>query len=97
MQNIFTGNIAYFMGLFFLSCGLGCGVEATENKVENESIIKKLDQDQDGLISIKESIADPNLLAIFGSIDRNSDGFISKLELDQFEKLTNKVKVASTN
>ncbi|WP_348615125.1 hypothetical protein [Paraglaciecola sp. 25GB23A] len=61
----------------------------------NEDLIKKLDQNQDGLISIKESVADPNLLAIFGSIDRNFDGFITKLELEQFVKINNNLQVAS--
>jgi Ca2+-binding EF-hand superfamily protein len=62
----------------------------------NDDEIKNLDKDQDGLISIKESVADPNLLAIFGTIDRDSDGFLSKNELEQFAKAVKRVKVAST-
>jgi Ca2+-binding EF-hand superfamily protein len=47
-----------------------------------EDIIQKLDQDQDGRITIKEAVADPAILASFGRIDVNGDGKITKQELD---------------
>ena len=50
-----------------------------------EDTIQKLDQDQDGRITIKEAVADPAILAMFGRIDVNGDGKISKQELDNME------------
>lgn len=89
MRNRFAKNITYLRTLIFFNLLMSFTLSA------NEDLIKKLDQNQDGLISIKESVADPNLLAIFGSIDRNFDGFITKLELEQFAKINNNLQVAS--
>jgi Ca2+-binding EF-hand superfamily protein len=48
-----------------------------------EDTIKRLDQDQDGFITIKEAVVEPTLLATFGKIDTNHDGKISRVELDK--------------
>lgn len=44
-------------------------------------IISQMDQDEDGLISIREAVADPELLAAFGKIDTDGDGKLSQQEL----------------
>ncbi len=41
-----------------------------------------LDADQDGFISLKEAVADAQLLKNFGLIDTDADGMISKAELN---------------
>jgi hypothetical protein len=46
-----------------------------------EQNIHPLDTDKDGLISIEEAKADITLTAIFGDLDINQDGYLSKLEL----------------
>lgn len=46
-----------------------------------ENFIKKLDSDGDGFISIKEAVADPALLALFGKIDTDGNGKLSLQEL----------------
>lgn len=46
------------------------------------SRIEKMDENKDGFISIKEAVSDPNLLAVFGKIDINGDGKISRKELE---------------
>lgn len=48
-----------------------------------EQTIKQLDLDLDGKIAIKEAVAKPQLLALFGRIDTDGDGLISRLELQQ--------------
>jgi hypothetical protein len=52
-------------------------------------LIKKLDLDKDGQITIKEAVANPAILASFGKIDTDGNGKISVIELD-------KTKVALT-
>jgi Ca2+-binding EF-hand superfamily protein len=46
-----------------------------------ENFIKKLDADGDGVISVKEAVADPALLAAFGKIDKDGNGKLSLQEL----------------
>ncbi|MBC3764418.1 hypothetical protein H8B19_00895 [Neptunicella marina] len=45
--------------------------------------IARLDQDEDGKLTIKEAMADPVLLASFGKIDTNGDGQLSQAEMDK--------------
>jgi Ca2+-binding EF-hand superfamily protein len=44
-------------------------------------LIKKLDLDKDGQITIKEAVANPTILASFGIIDTDGNGKISVIEL----------------
>ena len=44
-------------------------------------LIKKLDLDKDGQITIKEAVANPAILASFGKIDTDGNGKISVIEL----------------
>lgn len=46
----------------------------------------ELDQDEDGTISIREAVADPSLLALFGKIDTNGDAKISIEELKSYQQ-----------
>ncbi|MBU3003004.1 hypothetical protein [Paraglaciecola arctica] len=53
----------------------------TVSAVADGELIKKLDLDKDGQITIKEAVANPAVLASFGKIDTDGDGKISSLEL----------------
>lgn len=55
-------------------------------------LIKKLDLDSDGEITIKEAVADPVVLASFGKIDTDGNGKISLIELS-----TTKVDLVHSN
>ncbi|MDU0354793.1 hypothetical protein RS130_13465 [Paraglaciecola aquimarina] len=50
---------------------------------DDEALIDKFDLDQDGQISIKEAVAEPQLLAAFGKIDTDGNGVITKQELSK--------------
>lgn len=56
---------------------------------QEDDRLQRLDTDKDGNITIKEAVADPELLAVFGRIDSNGDGKISRMELAraQYAKL----------
>lgn len=62
----------------------------------NIEIIEKLDLDKDGQISIKESVADPAVLALFGKIDTDGNGKITSIELTNIKQapLNKKVLVS---
>jgi Ca2+-binding EF-hand superfamily protein len=47
-----------------------------------ESLMATLDDDQDGLISLREAVGHKTLLENFNKIDVNEDGYISLDELD---------------
>lgn len=51
----------------------------------NNSIYSQLDKNQDGVISIKEAVSEPILLASFGDIDKNGDGKITQKEFSSSE------------
>lgn len=59
-----------------------------------EDTILRLDQDHDGLITIKEAVADPTILAFFGKLDTDGDGKLSKQELKKLEQVSRKPKQA---
>lgn len=50
-----------------------------------ESLMKTLDTDLDGLISLKEAAGHAKLLEQFNTIDVNEDGYISMDELNASE------------
>jgi Ca2+-binding EF-hand superfamily protein len=50
-----------------------------------ESLMATLDDDQDGLISLREAVGHKTLLENFNKIDANDDGYISLDELDASE------------
>ncbi|GAC15288.1 EF-hand domain-containing protein [Aliiglaciecola lipolytica] len=64
-----------FAAVIFLQSMLGTSAYAQTD------LIAEMDLDEDGMISIREAVADPNLLAAFGKIDTNGDGKISSDEL----------------
>lgn len=51
------------------------------NASAQESLMNTLDNDQDGLISLREAVGHESLLENFNRIDRNDDGYISLDEL----------------
>lgn len=53
----------------------------TVSALADGELIKKLDLDKDGQITIKEAVANPAVLASFGKIDKDGDGKISSVEL----------------
>ncbi len=57
------------------------GITATQVFAQ-PTLIEQMDLDSDGQISIREAVADPNILAVFGKIDTDGDGKISQQELD---------------
>ncbi|MDT0594646.1 EF-hand domain-containing protein [Glaciecola petra] len=53
--------------------------------IAQESLMKTLDTDHDGLISLKEAAGHAKLLEQFSIIDVNEDGYISMDELNASE------------
>ncbi|WJG08121.1 hypothetical protein [Aliiglaciecola sp. LCG003] len=75
------------MGLLVLIVGLLQFVVSIRAMAQSD-IIAEMDQDEDGMISIREAVANPTLLASFGKIDTDGDGKISHQELSQSTLLT---------
>ncbi|MEP4892017.1 MAG: hypothetical protein ABJV04_18485 [Aliiglaciecola sp.] len=71
-----------FMGLMFAGILLLQSIVSSEAYAQSD-LIAEMDLDDDGMISIREAVADPNLLAAFGKIDSNGDGKISAEELSE--------------
>jgi hypothetical protein len=71
----------FLLGCLFLFAGL-LQTTFSFNAQAQTIDFEALDKNQDGNISIKEAVADPNLLAEFGKIDRNGDGKINLKELN---------------
>lgn len=84
MQNVYTKKSALNAILLFILIFSSFVVSA------NETLLKKLDVNNDGKISIKEAVAEPKLLAVFGQIDKDGDGNISKIELQQLKDIEKK-------
>ncbi|GAA0853472.1 hypothetical protein [Aliiglaciecola litoralis] len=64
------------------------------NSMAQSDILTQMDLDEDGMISIREAVADPVLLASFGKIDTDGDGKISAQELAESQIMANKEKQA---
>lgn len=62
-----------------LMCVVTSAISASA--IADIELIKKLDLDKDGQITIKEAVSDPAILASFGKIDTDGDGKISSIEL----------------
>lgn len=76
-------NIKKIVGMTLLVTLTACvHLIASARAYAQVDLIAQMDQDEDGLISIREAVADPNLLAAFGKIDTDGDGKISQAELD---------------
>lgn len=74
------------IAVFFLTIA-GRQVNAQVNESQDQkpasstNSIESLDKDNNGLISLKEAVANPELLAVFGKVDKNHDGNIDSQEL----------------
>ncbi len=76
-------NIKKLLGMTLLVIITACvQMIASARAYAQVDLIAQMDQDEDGQISIREAVADPNLLAAFGKIDTDGDGKISQTELD---------------
>lgn len=67
----------------FISLLAKAEVSSNDPQHAHLDLIEKLDLDKDGKITIKEAVAEPALLAVFGQIDTDADGKISRLELSK--------------
>ena len=70
-----------FACLILLAAALQFTLSSHAFAQENVELIEEIDLDEDGLISIREAVANLQLLAAFGKIDVNGDGNISPEEL----------------
>ena len=86
MQKAHSLKSLVIFPVFFIQLLIGFNLWADEEK------IKRLDLDQDGMIAIKEAVADPELLASFGKIDSDGDGLITRLELERAKYVEKKVE-----
>lgn len=67
------------------------GVLLSIKSYASQDTFKLLDRNDDGVISIREAVAEPSLLAVFGQIDLDGNGEISLREFNQL-KLVEKVE-----
>ena len=70
-----------FACLILLAAALQFTLSTRAIAQENLEFITEIDLDEDGLISIREAVANLQLLASFGKIDVDGDGKISPEEL----------------
>ena len=70
--------------LLVIFSSMFCAVNA--QTIPEADKMLELDQDEDGTISIREAVADPSLLALFGKIDTNGDAKISIEELKSYQQ-----------
>jgi Ca2+-binding EF-hand superfamily protein len=69
------------MGLLVLVAGCLQAIVSVKALAQAD-VLTEMDQDEDGMISIREAVADPVLLASFGKVDTDGDGKISAKELE---------------
>lgn len=79
--------VLFVLALIFVYLFISVSAKANELEIEtqqaNIALIKKLDLDKDGQITIKEAVAAPAVLAAFGKIDTDGNGKISRFELSK--------------
>ncbi len=69
------------LSLFIVIAGLLHTMWSTQIAAQEADRYSILDEDGDGFISIKEAVADPDVLAAFGKLDQNGDGKLSHSEI----------------
>jgi hypothetical protein len=85
-----TNSIILFV---FIAASMQLFISASVS-ADNE-LIKKLDLDKDGQITIKEAVANPAVLASFGKIDTDGNGKISSIELAKIKVALPEEKIMS--
>ena len=80
--------------MMLLTLGAIFSAQADTMPDAQSEIMKQMDQDEDGMISIREAVSNPSLLASFGKIDTDGDGKISLKELQETRLLTQVAKQA---
>lgn len=63
-----------------LAAAMLLAVLITFPSIAQQGFYSRLDKNRDGVISIKEAVSEPALLASFGEIDKNRDGKITPFE-----------------
>ncbi len=74
--------------LFFFTIALLIAAVAVARQEDRDA----LDLDQDGCISLKESVPDIALLTVFGQYDENRDAKLCGKELDKLEQARQQIK-----
>lgn len=84
MKSILSLLVVVLSGFAFAAVagGTGSGEKLTQ---EQKQLMKRLDANQDGVISEAEATAHPELAKRFEEIDRNSDSRLEKAEFARFE------------
>lgn len=54
-----------------------------------DSLLNRLDENKDGKLSVSEAMGDATLLELFGKLDADGDGFITRQELNTFRQHVN--------
>jgi hypothetical protein len=83
----------YIVPFVFIAASMQLFISASV-RADNE-LIEKLDLDKDGQITIKEAVAHPAVLALFGKIDTDGNGKISSTELAKIKVALPEEKIMS--